>query len=175
MTAAHRLENAERDVTAFARAIALKRAAILAVAALVLGLAVSRHWITPELSARATSWVEGGIGFAATVGAGAWIHSGTTPADSALQPRNTAGQDLVPDPSVGDAVAIEDTDSELAAAVTGNPAVPATGAGMVEAIVAADAAAPDQPAIDPSRFNPSGATALARAPISTLIVTETPA
>jgi hypothetical protein len=98
------LTAAEVKVSGFARAVAMRRATILAFSGLVLAFAVSRGWVTPALSAQANSYIADGLGFAATIGAGAWIHRAVTPAKQSLQPVNSDGQKLVPDPSASDAL-----------------------------------------------------------------------
>lgn len=117
MTAAHRLELAERRVSALARAVALKRATVTGAVGFALALAVQRGWVTPDLSAGVTDLVSDGLGLATLISAGAWIHQGTTPADSELRPVNSDGVPLVPDPAIAAAV-LEPDDPQLADAVT---------------------------------------------------------
>ncbi|MEO7260243.1 MAG: hypothetical protein ABI047_03135 [Jatrophihabitantaceae bacterium] len=118
MSASHRLQDAERQVSAFARAVALKRATVTGVAGFGLAYAVQRGWITPGLSVEVTDTIADLLELASFIGAGAWIHRGTTPADSALQPVNSEGIPLVPDPAIADAVLAEPDDPDLADAVT---------------------------------------------------------
>lgn len=119
---AHRLDDEvtsiETEVSALARAVALKRAVITSVVGGLLMLALTMGWIDPDTSAHVTGGIETGLGVLTTIGAGAWIHRGTTPADQQLQPRNSDGQPLVPDSSVADALGLGDGSPELAAALT---------------------------------------------------------
>lgn len=99
MTAMHRVQRAEVEVSAFARAVSLKRAVVTAVAGGFLAFAVSRGWITADLSTQVNSYIADGLTFATAIGTGAWIHFGTTPARQDLKPINSDGQLLVPDPT----------------------------------------------------------------------------
>lgn len=99
MTAMHRVQQAEEEVSRFARAVTLKRATVTAVAGFLLMVAVHKGWITPGFSDDVKGWTEDGLGLATTLGAGAWIHQSVTPSRQDLQPRNDAGQLLIPDSS----------------------------------------------------------------------------
>jgi len=96
----------EVRVSGFARAVAMKRATIVAVVGFLLVLAAGRGWITPGLSGTMRSDVNAALDFLTVVGAGAWIHRAVTPAKQSLQPVNSAGQNLVPDPSASNAMAV---------------------------------------------------------------------
>lgn len=86
---------AETDISAFARAVALKRATVTAVVGTALSVASSFGWITPDLSDHLDKGIAGAFAFLAVLGAGAWIHTGTTPANLALNPKSSTGEDLV--------------------------------------------------------------------------------
>lgn len=85
----------ETDVSAFARAVALKRATVTGVVGTALSVLSAFGVITPDLSQHVDKGIAGAFAFLATVGAGAWIHHGTTPADVALQPKSSTGVALV--------------------------------------------------------------------------------
>ncbi len=118
MTAQHlqaELVEVEEGVSRFARAIALKRATVTAIVGGVLVFAADHGWITGSLADTINHDVASAFAFLTTVGAGYWIHRGTTPADQALGPVNAAGQKLVPDPAP--AAAFEADPDEDAAAI----------------------------------------------------------
>lgn len=98
MTASHRLQTLETEVSGFSRAVAAKRATVAAVVGFALAYAASRGWITPAMSDQARSYVADGLTFLTAVGAGVYITPAVTPARQDLQPRNSAGQLLIPDP-----------------------------------------------------------------------------
>lgn len=98
MTASHRLQTLEAEASGFSRAVAAKRATVAAVVGFALAYAASRGWITPAMSDQARSYVADGLTFLTAVGAGVYITPAVTPARQDLQPRNSAGQLLVPDP-----------------------------------------------------------------------------
>lgn len=87
--------DAEKGVSGFARAVALKRAAITAAVGTALEILVLLHVITPGLSADATKGIAIALGALGTIGAGAWIHQAVTPADVALAPKSSTGVALV--------------------------------------------------------------------------------
>lgn len=86
----------EEGVSSFARAVAAKRIAVVGIATTVLDVLVTFHAITPDLSSHADSMISGGLTVLATIGAGAWVHHGTTPANTALIPKDQDGTPLVP-------------------------------------------------------------------------------
>lgn len=90
------LAAAEKDITVFARAIAAKRATITAVAGGALTGLAAYGVITPNLSGNIQKDIATGLAFLTTVGAGAWIHRGVTPADPDLNPKDNTGTPLVP-------------------------------------------------------------------------------
>lgn len=98
MTASHRLQTLETEVSGFSRAVAAKRATVAAVVGFALAYAASRGWITPAMSDQARSYAADGLTFLTAVGAGVYITPAVTPARQDLQPRNSAGQLLIPDP-----------------------------------------------------------------------------
>lgn len=87
---------AEKDITVFARAIALKRATITAIGGAALSGLAAYGVITPNLSGNLQKDIATGLAFLTTVGAGAWIHKDATPADPALIPKDNTGTPLVP-------------------------------------------------------------------------------
>jgi len=115
------VQQVEEDVAAGSRWIAVRRGVIVGGVGGLLALLVAMGWISDGLSEHVRALIDSGLTAAAAVGAGAWIHRDTTPADQALQPRNKAGQRLVPDTSVSGAVLGADDRSAIRDAVLGPP------------------------------------------------------
>jgi hypothetical protein len=110
-------EKTEEEVSFWARAVALKRSVIIGVSAAAVGFAVHQGWITPDVSDNIRGdidWILAGV---STIGAGTWIHRGTTVADQNLQPVNSNGVRLVPDVSVTASLNEYQPDDDLVAAV----------------------------------------------------------
>lgn len=104
----------QAGVRGLSREVGLHRAVIIGAIAVAVNIATAQHWITLGLSTEILRYADEALTFVAAVGAGAWIRTVTTPADQQLQPRNSAGQDLVPDPSAADV--LDDADPGDAAA-----------------------------------------------------------
>jgi len=89
------IEDAEKTVSKFARVIALKRAGITAVVGALLQLGVLFDVITPDESSHVTGLIQIGLATLTMIGAGLWIHKGATPADIALDPKDSDGVPLI--------------------------------------------------------------------------------
>jgi hypothetical protein len=82
-------------VTAFARAVAAKRATITAAAAVGAEVLIAHHVITPGVAGNVNQVLAWALGAAAFLGGVSWIHQGVTPADVAMAPKSSTGQQLV--------------------------------------------------------------------------------
>lgn len=114
------VQRAEEQVAAGSRWIAVRRGTIVGVSTGALALCVAMGWVPVDLSDHLRALIDSGLVTAGSIGAGAWIHRDTTPADQALQPRNKAGQPLVPDTSISDAVLGADDRAAIRDAVLGD-------------------------------------------------------
>lgn len=84
-----------QDVKKFAREIVLQRVIIIAAIAAVLQVAVSYGWITPDISAEATTWVNHIIDLVALAIGTLAVRQGVTPANPDLNPTSSNGLPLI--------------------------------------------------------------------------------
>lgn len=90
-----------RDLSAaekFAREVVAKRVAIILVITIVLNLAISYHWITPDISADVTRHVKDALDALATIVGTFVVRAAVTPSSDPRSPRR--GEKLVPLSSV---------------------------------------------------------------------------
>lgn len=136
----------EGKVTAFARAVSLKRATVAAVIGGALQVLVVTHTITPDVQNHVNQGISGALAFVSTVAAGAWIYKGTTPADPALIPKDDTGTPLVPAAVAAKLIKAVSDNQMIEATVT---PIDESGTSVIDVPEAADPlaipAAPDAP------------------------------
>lgn len=91
----NKAEQYAEDATGFARAIAAKRATIVAAVGVAAQQLVAHHVITPDVSHTANGVISWGLGAAAFIGGITWVRAGVTPSDPAKAPVSSNGQRLV--------------------------------------------------------------------------------
>jgi hypothetical protein len=77
------------------RELVLKRVTVVATLAVLLQIAVSYGWVTPDVSAHVVTWINRGIDIAALFAGTAVVRKAVTPADPTLQPISSNGLPLV--------------------------------------------------------------------------------
>jgi hypothetical protein len=77
------------------RELVLKRVTVVATLAVILQIAVSYGWVTPDVSAHVVTWINRGIDIAALFAGTAVVRKAVTPADPTLQPISSNGLPLV--------------------------------------------------------------------------------
>jgi len=92
-----KLSNLEGDLSKWDRAVLAKRASIIGAVTVIVNLAISFGWVTPEVSAEVARWLGAAFDAVAVVGTIVAVQGAVTPVSD---PKDNDGNTLVPASSV---------------------------------------------------------------------------